>query len=90
MPSSFITSQITPAGLNPAIRARSTDASVWPVRSSTPCGRARSGKTCPGWIRSSARALGSTATRIVWARSAAEIPVETPLRASIETVKAVS
>jgi hypothetical protein len=32
---------------------------------------------------------GSTATWIVWARSAAEIPVVTPWRASIATVNAV-
>ena len=52
LPSSFMISQITPAGWRPASRARSTDASVWPVRSSTPNGRARSGKTWPGWTRS--------------------------------------
>ena len=30
VPSSFMISQITPAGARPASRARSTDASVWP------------------------------------------------------------
>ena len=35
-PSSAITSQITAAGYMPASRARSTDASVWPARTSTP------------------------------------------------------
>ena len=39
-------------GLRPASRARSTAASVWPVRSSTPPAGARSGKTWPGWTRS--------------------------------------
>ena len=52
-PSSFITSQITPAGISPARRARSTLASVWPARSSTPPGLAFSGLTWPGWTRSS-------------------------------------
>ena len=33
--------------------------------------------------------VGSIATWIVWERSCAEIPVETPSRASTETVKAV-
>ena len=41
-------SQITPAGVRPASRARSTDASVWPVRSSTPPGLALSGKHVTG------------------------------------------
>ena len=40
VPSSFMTSQITPAGISPARRARSTAASVWPTRSSTPPGLA--------------------------------------------------
>src|SRR6266545_1355502 len=89
VPSSFITSHTTPAGLRPARRARSTAASVCPARSSTPPGRALSGKTCPGWTRSCGPLLGSIATWIVRERSPAEIPVETPSRASIETVKAV-
>ena len=38
--------------MSPASRARSTEASVWPVRSSTPPGRARSGNMWPGWTRS--------------------------------------
>ena len=83
-------SQITPAGLRPASRARSTAASVWPVRSSTPPGLALSGNTWPGWTRSRGDAAGSTATAMVRARSAAEMPVVTPSRASIETVNAVS
>ena len=40
-------SQTTPAGSSPASRARSTAASVWPARCSTPPARARSGKTGP-------------------------------------------
>jgi hypothetical protein len=89
VPSSFMISHTTPAGARPASRARSTAASVWPDRWSTPPVRARSGNTCPGETRSYGVDVGSTATWIVRARSAAEIPVETPSRASIETVKAV-
>ncbi len=89
VPSSFITSQMTPAGFSPARRARSTDPSVWPARTSTPPFRARSGKTWPGRARSSGRAPSRTAVRIVCARSRALIPVVTPSFASIETVKAV-
>jgi hypothetical protein len=59
------------------------------VRSSTPPSLALRGKTCPGWTRSAGREWGSIATWIVRARSAAEIPVVTPSRASTETVKAV-
>ncbi len=61
VPSSFMISQITPAGFSPASRARSTAASVWPVRTSTPPGRALSGKTCPGWTRSRGADSGSIA-----------------------------
>src|SRR3954468_18083147 len=90
VPSSFMISQITPAGLSPARRARSTAASVCPVRSSTPPALAFSGKMWPGCTRSRGRVSGSIATWIVWARSAAEMPVVTPSRASIDTVNAVS
>ncbi len=90
VPSSFMISQITPDGLRPARRARSTAASVCPVRSSTPPSLALSGKTWPGWTRSRGIEFGSMATWIVRARSWAEIPVETPSRASIDTVNAVS
>ena len=38
VPSSFVISQITPDGFRPASRARSTAASVWPIRSRTPPG----------------------------------------------------
>ena len=85
-----MTSQITPAGLSPARRARSTAASVWPARSSTPPARLFSGKTCPGWTRSRGRLSGSIATWMVCARSCADMPVVTPSRASIETVNGVS
>ena len=83
-------SQITPAGVRPASRARSTAASVWPVRSSTPPALALSGNTWPGWTRSRGEAWASMATAMVRARSAAEMPVVTPSRASTDTVNAVS
>ena len=89
VPSSFMISQITPDGIRPARRVRSTAASVWPARSSTPPSFALSGNTCPGWTIPSGFVLGSMATWIVWARSWAEIPVVTPSAASIETVKLV-
>src|SRR5439155_723808 len=75
VPSSFITSQMTPAGYSPAIRAMSTDASVCPVRASTPPVRERSGNMCPGRSRSEGRVAGSMAASTVAARSAAEMPV---------------
>ena len=90
VPSSFITSQMTPAALSPASRAMSTAASVWPARTRTPPSRARSGKTWPGVAMSVAPERGSMATATVRARSWAEMPVVTPSRASIDTVKAVS
>ena len=82
-------SQITPAGLSPASRARSTEPSVWPVRTSTPPLRARSGNTWPGETILCGPASSAIAARIVVARSRAEMPVDTPWRASIETVNAV-
>ena len=88
-PSSRMISQMTAAGSRPARRARSTEPSVWPERTSTPPRRARSGKTWPGVTRSSGPASRATATRIVSARSRAEMPVVVPRRASMLTVKAV-
>ena len=89
VPSSLMISQITDAGDRPAICVRSQPASVWPARISTPPFWARSGKMWPGWTRSSGTVLLWTATWMVRARSAAEIPVVTPSAASIETVKLV-
>ena len=82
---------MTPAGTSPASRARSTLASVWPTRCSTPPGRARSGKMWPGRRRSDGTVAGLMATWMVVARSLAEMPVVTPNRrsASMLTVKAV-
>ena len=45
LPSGFMISQITPEGSSPASRARSTEASVCPARTSTPPSRARNGNT---------------------------------------------
>ncbi len=89
VPSSFMISQITPAGLNPANRARSTEPSVWPVLTNTPPFLARMGKTCPGLTMSSGVTSSATAVRMVVALSAAEMPVVTPRFASMETVNAV-
>ena len=89
VPSSFTTSASTPAGERPARRARSTAASVWPARLSTPPSRYRNGKMCPGRARSSGRVSGSMSACTVVARSAAEMPVVVPRLASTETVNAV-
>src|SRR5450756_49286 len=89
VPSSFMISQMIPAGTIPASRARSTEASVCPARTSTPPLRARSGNTCPGRARSDGRVAGSIAVLMVCERSYAEIPVVTPSRASIASQNAV-
>ena len=78
VPSSLTISQITPAGVSPASRVRSTAASVWPARLSTPPSRARSGKTCPGRLKAAPSSRASASPRMVAARSAAEIPVVVP------------
>ncbi len=89
VPSSFMISQITAAGVSPAIADRSHPASVWPARISTPPSCASSGKTWPGCTRSLGCASRATAACTVHARSAAEMPVVTPVAASIDTVNAV-
>ena len=68
---------------------RSTVASVWPARTRTPPSRARSGKRWPGIAKSRFVDSGSISTSTVLARSAAEMPVVTPVRASTETVNGV-
>ena len=60
-----------------------------PGRRSTPPSLARSGTTWPGRDRSAAVAAGSASSRMVRARSPAEMPVVTPSRASTVTVYAV-
>ena len=89
VPSVRMISQMAPAGARPAARARSTAASVWPVRTSTPPERARNGNTWPGRARSSGRVCGSTAARMVAARSGAEMPVDVLALASMPTHMAV-
>jgi hypothetical protein len=79
------TSQSTPAGARPARRARSTAASVWPARFSTPPGLASSGTTWPGRDRSLGRVAGSISAVMVRARSWAEMPVVVPCTASTVT-----
>ncbi len=89
-PSGFITSQITPAGNMPASVARSTAASVWPARRSTPPSFARSGNTWPGRRKSCGFEPRSAIARAVAARSNALVPVVISGAKSIETVNAVS
>ena len=75
VPSSFINSEMTPTGGSPLSLQRSTAASVWPERSSTPPSRAISGNTWPGRAKSLAPAFGLASARQQEARSSAEIPV---------------
>src|SRR5258706_1885883 len=88
-PSGFMISQMTDAGVSPASSGRSQPASVCPARTSTPPFCAMIGKICPGCTMSSGFACFPVATRTVRARSDAEMPVDTPLAASIVTVKLV-
>src|SRR5688572_1367150 len=89
VPSSRMISHSTAAGVRPARRARSQQASVCPARTSTPPGCATSGNTCPGCTMSAEVDLSDAAILMVKARSAAEMPVAMPSAASIETVKLV-
>src|SRR3990170_5280452 len=89
VPSSRMISHSTAAGVRPARRARSQQASVCPARTSTPPGWATSGNTCPGCTMSAEVDLSDEAILMVNARSAAEMPVAMPSAASIDTVKLV-
>src|SRR3954447_14115691 len=89
VPSSFWISQMTPAGMRPARRARSIEASVWPVRSSTPPALALRGCTWPPTTMSSGPLSGSIAVCMVCAWSWTLMPVVTPSRASMVTVNGV-
>ena len=88
-PSAFMTSQMTATVRSPAMRIKSTAASVWPVRRNTPPSTACNGKMWPGRSKSPAPLRGSASVRTVRARSAALMPVVVPSRASTLTVKAV-
>ena len=59
---------------------------MWPALSKTPPFLETKGKTCPGETISFFFEFGFIATLIVLALSKAEIPVEIPFFASIETV----
>src|SRR3954470_10096710 len=89
VPSSLASSQITPTGGSPASLHRSTAASVWPERISTPPSRAISGKTWPGRTKSPAPILPLARARTVLQRCSAEMPVVRPCLTSTVTVKAV-
>ena len=90
VPSSLSISTITDDGSSPASLAMSHPASVCPALVSTPPFLAIIGNICPGCAKSDGLAFFLTAAWIVFALSDADIPVVTPLRASIETVKFVS
>ena len=84
-------STITPAGSNPAKRAKSMAASVCPVLLNTPPSLALNGKICPGRAKSNGFVVLSISALMVRALSEAEIPVVTPLpRRSTDTVNPVS
>ncbi len=70
----------TPAGFSPASLHRSTAASVWPARTSTPPRRARNGKMCPGRAKSSAARRRLASALMVTERSLADTPVLVPWR----------
>ena len=89
VPSSLASSQITATGANPASLHRSTAASVWPERISTPPSLAISGNTWPGRTKSLAPMLPLASARTVLQRCSAEMPVVMPCLTSTETVKAV-
>ena len=91
VPSGFIISQITPEGVSPARRAKSTAVSVCPALFKTPPSFAIKGNMCPGRRKSAGVEDFEIITSIVFALSKAEIPVVVPNfgSASTETVKFV-
>ena len=90
VPSSFMISQITPAGFRPG-QPREIDRRLGVAGAHQHAAVARHQREDVAGRDDVAAALatGSIATAMVRARSAAEMPVVTPSRASIETVKAV-
>ena len=88
LPSSFMTSQMTPDGLRPASRATIDRGFVWPARASTPPSTPDQRAACLARRCRSARIRAtSIATATVRARSCAEMPVVMPSRASIDAVQ---
>mmetsp|Transcript_4600 Transcript_4600/g.13711 ORF Transcript_4600/g.13711 Transcript_4600/m.13711 type:complete len:242 (-) Transcript_4600:57-782(-) len=89
VPSALTISHRTPAGKQPARRARSTAASVCPALFRTPPSLYRSGNTCPGLLKSSGLDPGEARAWMVELLSSAEIPVLVPAFRSTDTVNAV-
>ena len=81
--SSDTISHKSPAGDEPANRAKSTAASVCPSRVSTPLSFARKGNMCPGRWKSLAFASCLASRTLVVARSVALIPVVIPLVSAV-------
>ncbi len=77
------------AGCSPARRARSTAASVWPLRRNTPASWAYSGFIWPGRPNVSGTDSGSASARMVAQRSSMLTPVEQPSSLSTVTVNGV-
>ena len=86
--SSDTISHKSPAGDEPANRAKSTAASVCPSRVSTPLSFARKGNMCPGRWKSLAFASCLDSRTLVFARSVALIPVVIPFSAVAQTNEA--
>jgi hypothetical protein len=78
VPSSLTSSQMTPTGGRPASLQRSTAASVWPERISTPPFARNQREDVPGSHEIVAPALGLARLRAVSVRSSAEMPVVVP------------
>ena len=90
VPSSFMISQMTPAGFIPANRARSTATFRLAGSSKDAPFSGPEGKDMARKVLFLGFASSAMAVRMVWARSAALIPVVTPSPVSIDTVKPVS
>ena len=82
-------SQITPAGIEPGEPREIDRGFGLPGAHEHAASRARSGKVCPGRRKSAGSRVGIEQSRIVAARSCAEMPVVVTPRASTETVNAV-
>ena len=85
-PWSWTSSAMTATSPRSARRHSSTPASVWPGRSRTPPSRAMSGRTWPGRVIEAGSGDSFARVWTVTVRSAALIPVVTPVAASQVTV----